>query len=108
MLDIRPRNVDCLRIKQRMFRHAGELFTFLDFPGVPADNNAGERDIRSLAAARSDGGVNRAAWSAQAFANIKSVVRTCQKNTLNYLTYGLELVRAVLGGCPLPLPLDSS
>jgi hypothetical protein len=35
-----------------------ELFTFLDDPRVPADNNGSERDIRSLAAARNDGGTH--------------------------------------------------
>jgi len=47
-------------------------------------------------------------WGADAFAKLKSVVRTCQKNGLNFLEYGLTLLRARSAGLPLPLPLDSS
>jgi hypothetical protein len=49
-----------------------DLFTFLDDPAVPADNNGTERDIRSQAAARSDGGTHRADWSAAAFARLRA------------------------------------
>ena len=64
-----------------------------------------ERDIRSLAAARNDGGVHRAEWSAAAFARIKSVVVTSLKNGVRFINYGLEVVRAQLNGEPLPLPI---
>jgi transposase len=107
-LERRSKHADCERIYARLERHFDELFTFLEHPEVPSDNNPGERDIRSLAAARSDGGVNRTDWGADAFARIKSVVRTCQKNGRNYFEYGLSLVRATLAGASLPLPLDSS
>ena len=62
--------------RSRLYRHCDELFTFLDDPRVPADNNGTERDIRSLAAAPSDGGTHRADWSAAAFARLKSVIVT--------------------------------
>lgn len=106
----RPRQSDCLKIWRRLFKHCGELFTFLDHPEVPSDNSGCERDIRSVAATRSDGGVNRAAWSATSFARIKSVIRTCQKQRRGFLEYGLSLVRASLAGQPGPLPfaIDSS
>jgi hypothetical protein len=61
-------------------RRCDELFTFLDDPAVPADNNGTERDIRSLAAARNDGGTHRADWSAADFARLKSVIVTGMKN----------------------------
>jgi hypothetical protein len=72
---------------------------------VPADNNGCERDIRSLAAARNDGGVHRAEWSAAAFARIKSVIVTSLKNGVRFINYGLEVVRAQLNSDPLPLPI---
>jgi hypothetical protein len=77
----------------------------LDDPRVPADNNGAERDIRSLAAARSDGGTHRAEWSADAFARIKSVIATGMKNHVSFIRYGIEVVRAKLRGERLPLPL---
>ena len=50
---------DCVRIWKRLSQHCDERFIFLDDPAVPADSNGTERDIRSLAAARSDGGTHR-------------------------------------------------
>lgn len=108
LLNCRSRNQDCVRIWRRLFKHCDELFTFLDDPQVPADNNGSERDIRSLAAARNDGGTHRAEWSATAFARIKSVIVTSLKNGLRFIHYGLEVVRAKLQGQPLPLPLLDS
>ena len=61
--------------------------------------------IRSLAAAREDGGVHRADWSAAAFGHIKSVIVTSLKNGLRFINYGLDVVRAKLKGNPLPLPI---
>ena len=108
VLNSRSRHPDCLRIARRLFKHCDELFTFLDDPRVPADNNGSERDIRSLAAARHDGGTHRADWSATAFARIKSVIVTSLKNGLRFIHYGLEVVRAKLQGSRLPLPLIDS
>ena len=43
---------------------------------------------------RSDGGVKRSDRDAAAFATLKSVIRTRQNNGLNYLGYGLQVVRS--------------
>jgi transposase len=83
----KPEQADCRRICNRLARHRFELLLFLADPRVPPDNNLGERDIRSVAAARADGGVNRTARGAKAFATIKSVIRTCQKQGLNFFHY---------------------
>jgi hypothetical protein len=61
---------------------------------VPADNNGTERDIRSLAAARSGGGTHRADWSAAAFARLKSVIVAGMKDQVRFIRYGMEVVRA--------------
>jgi hypothetical protein len=110
LLNCRSKHPECLRIWKRLLKHCGELFTFLSDPRVPADNNACERDIRSLAAARNDGGVHRVEWSAAAFARIKSVVVTSMKNGVRFINYGLEVVRAKLHGNdpPLPIPMSAS
>jgi transposase len=107
ILSCHSANRDCRRIWKRLFKHCDELFTFLDDPRVPADNNGCERDIRSLAAARNDGGVHRAEWSAAAFARIKSVIATSLKNGWRFIHYGLDAVRAKLKGDPMPLPLKT-
>jgi hypothetical protein len=105
MLRTHSRHPDCVRIWKRLYKHCDELFTFLDDPAVPADNNGTERDIRSLAAARNDGGTHRADWSAAAFARLKSVIVTGMKNQVRFIQYGIEVVRAKLRGERLPLPL---
>jgi transposase len=105
LLNTRTRHAECRRIWRRLFKHCDELFTFLDDPRVPPDNNGAERDIRSLAAARSDGGTHRADWSATAFARIKSVIVTAMKNGVRFINYGIEVVHAKLCGQALPLPL---
>ena len=99
---------DCQRIYDRLRRHRKELLVFLDDPAVPPDNNAAERDIRSVAAARSDGGVNRTDWGAHAFAVAKSVVRTCRKNGRNFFDYALSAISAINVGEHVPLPLSDS
>lgn len=98
-------NAHVKRLQKRLEKYADEMFTFLELPHVPPDNTAAERDIRSVAAARADGGVNRTAWGAEAFAHAKSVIRTCQKQGRNFLQYGLEVVRAARAGQTPPLPL---
>lgn len=108
ILEPHSRHPDCLRIRRRIFRHCDEVLTFLYDPQVPPDNNGTETDIRSVAAARSDGGVNRSDWGAHAFANLKSIIRTCEKSGRNFFAYGMSLVRAMLADTSLPLPIDSS
>jgi Transposase IS66 family/zinc-finger binding domain of transposase IS66 len=108
LLNTHSKHPQCLRIWKRLFKHCDELFTFLDDPQVPADNNGTERDIRSLAAARNDGGTHRAAWSADAFARLKSIIVTGMKNGVRFAQYGIEVVRAKLQGASLPLPLANT
>jgi Transposase IS66 family/zinc-finger binding domain of transposase IS66 len=108
LLTSHSRHPQCLRIWRRLFRHCDELFTFLRDPQVPADNNGAERDIRSLAAARNDGGTHRAAWSAAAFGKLKSIIVTGMKNGMRFAQYGIDVVRAKLAGQPLPLPLANA
>jgi transposase len=108
LLTSQSRHPECLRIWRRLFKHCDELFTFLRDPRVPADNNGSERDIRSLAAARNDGGTHRADWSAKAFGRLKSIIVTGMKNGVRFAQYGIEVVRAKLSGQPLPLPLGGA
>jgi hypothetical protein len=97
-----------VRIWTRLYKHCHELFTFLDDPAVPADNSGTERNIRSLAAARSDGGTHRADWSAAAFVRLQSVIVTGIKNRVRFVQYGIEVVRAKLPGERLSLPLPAT
>jgi hypothetical protein len=75
---------------------------------VHADNNGTERDIRGLAAERSDGGTRRADWSAAAFTRLRSVIVTGMNDEVRFIRYGIEVVRAKLRGERLPLPLATT
>lgn len=99
---------DCQRIYDRLRKHKHELLLFLDHPDVPADNNAAERDIRSVAAARSDGGVSRSEWGAKAFAVAKSIIRTCQKAGLNFFDYSQDAIEKIRLRQPAPLPIPDT
>lgn len=101
----RPKHAECVRICDRLARHRFDLLRFLEDPTIPADNNQAERDIRSVAAARSDGGVNRTRQGATVFANVKSVIRTCQKQGVNFFHYARDVMHAALASQPPPLPL---
>jgi hypothetical protein len=66
MLETHSRHPDCVRIWKRLYKHCDQLFTFLDDPAVPADNNGTERDIRSLAARTGPTGVRRRSHGSRA------------------------------------------
>ena len=104
----KPTHADCQRICKRLVKHRFELLLFLENAAVPADNNLAERDIRSVAAARADGGVNRSDRGAKVFANMKTIIRTCHKQGLNFFEYAREVLRATLASHPLPLPLATA
>ena len=109
MLKTRTRHPDCLRIWKRLYKHCDELFTFLDDPQVPADNNGTERGHpqpgggTAMTAARTGPtGVPRL------LPGIKSVIVTGMKNHVRFIQYGIEVVRAKQQGDRLPLPLAAA
>jgi transposase len=88
-----------LRLLKRFRRHRDHLFTFLDDPAVPADNNHGERAIRPAVIIRKNTYGNRSQRGADTQAVLMSVYRTLKQrghdplttitNALNeYLTTG--------------------
>jgi hypothetical protein len=67
------------RLVKRLRRHQDDLFTFLDQPGVPFDNNAAERAIRPAVIIRKNSYGNRSARGADAQAVLMSVFRTLKQ-----------------------------
>jgi len=64
------------RLVKRLRRHQNDLFTFLDQPGVPFDNNAGERAIRPAVIIRKNSSGNRSHRGADCQDVLMSVFRT--------------------------------
>jgi hypothetical protein len=66
----------CHALAQRLLRHQDELFQYVRVPGVPADNNLGERGIRPLVVGRKISGGTRSAVGSVTHMNLASLVGT--------------------------------
>jgi transposase len=62
------------RLRKRYGKLRGHLFTFLEHPEVPPDNNGSERELRPTATYRKVTGGFRSQWGADLFAGVRSVV----------------------------------
>ncbi len=67
------------RLIKRFRRHNEELFTFLDQPGVPFDNNAAERAIRPAVIIRKNSYGNHSEQGADCQAVLMTVFRTLKQ-----------------------------
>ena len=67
------------RLVKRLRRHREHVFTFLDQPGVPFDNNLDEREIRSAVIMRKNSYGNRSDQGADTQAILMSIFRTIKK-----------------------------
>jgi transposase len=69
-------DADAIRLSQRIGRYRDYLFTFLDTPGVPPDNNFAERMIRPAVIIRKNSLCNRSEQGAATQAILMSIFRT--------------------------------
>lgn len=67
------------RLLKRLRRHQRHLFTFLDQPDVPFDNNHGERSIRPAVLIRKNSYCNRSDNGARTQAVLMSIYRTLKQ-----------------------------
>ncbi len=78
-----PTQRDGMRLRKRYAKIREHLFTFLDHPEIPADNNASERDLRPTATYRKVTGGFRSEWGADLFAAVRSVVGTARRRRID-------------------------
>lgn len=71
------------RLIKRLRRHQNDLFTFLDQPGVPFDNNLAERSIRPAVIIRKNSYGNRSKQGADTQAILMSIFFTLKKRGHN-------------------------
>src|SRR4051794_41733548 len=95
------------RLVKRLRRHEGELFTFLDHPVVPFDNNHSERMIRPAVIVRKNSYANGSEAGAETQAVLMSVFRTLKQRGYNPVSAVLDAVRTSLKTGQLP-PLPAS
>jgi transposase len=89
-----PGNPQARRLRKRYGKVRNSLFTFLEHPEVPPDNNGSERELRPTATYRKVTGGFRSTWGADLFAGVRSVVGTAARRGLD----AYQAIRVVLGG----------
>jgi transposase-like protein len=90
------------RLVKRLRRHEDELFTFLDHPDVPSDNNFAERQIRPAVIVRKNSYANGSEEGAETQAVLMSVFRTLKQRGHNPVSAVLDAVRVYLKTGQLP------
>ena len=71
-----PTHREDRRLRRRYGRLRSHLFTFLDHPELPADNNGSERELRPAATYRKVTGGFRSDRGADLFAGVRSIIGT--------------------------------
>jgi len=79
VMALAPTHSDGRRLRRRYGKLRSHLFTFLDHPEVPADNNGSERELRPTATYRKVTGGFRSKWGADLFAGVRSVIGTAAR-----------------------------
>src|SRR5947208_11295479 len=78
-LALRPTNRHGQRLRKRYLAVRDSLFTFLEHPEAPPDNNGSERDLRPMVVYRKVTGGFRSAWGPDLCAAVASVVGTAAR-----------------------------
>jgi len=79
LIDTPWKDAQAKRLIKRLRRHQNDLFTFLDHPDVPFDNNAAERAIRPAVIIRKNSYGNRSQRGADCQAVLMSIFRTLKQ-----------------------------
>jgi transposase len=99
------------RLVKRLRRHRGDLFTFLEQPGVPFDNNHAERSIRPAVILRKNSYGNRSQRGADCQAVLMSVFSTLKQrghDPIQTVVHAIEHCLAHKQLPPLPAPKTAS
>jgi transposase len=94
IMALAPVNQHGKRLRMRYGKNRSYLFTFLEYPDTPPDNNGSERELRPTATYRKVTGGFRSTWGAELFAAARSVVGTAARNGSD----AYQAIRAILRG----------
>jgi len=95
-------DADAARLAKRLFRHCDEIFTFLDRPDVPFDNNLAERMIRPAVVLRKNSQSNRSERGAAVQSVLMSVYQTLKLRSHDPLATITEALRIYVATGKLP------
>jgi transposase len=98
IMTLAPTNRHGKRLRKRYGKLRSHLFTFLEHPDVPPDNNGSERELRPTATYRKVTGGFRSPWGADLFAGVRSVVGTAARRGID----AFQAIRTVLRGGAVP------
>jgi transposase len=87
-------NDDARRLANRLATYGADLLTFVEFEGVPADNNRGERTIRPAVQMRKSSFGNQSERGARTRSVLMSVYRTLKQRGLDPLDVTVAALRA--------------
>jgi transposase len=105
MIDTPWEDSQARRLIKRLRRHQRHLFTFLDQPDVPFDNNHGERSIRPAVIIRKNSYCNRSSNGARTQAVLMSIYRTLKQRGHDPITTVVKALSEYLTTGKLsPLP----
>jgi transposase len=94
VMALAPTNQHGQRLRKRYGKLREHLFTFLDHPEVPADNNGSERELRPTATYRKVTGGFRSNRGADLYAAVRSVIGTAARRGID----AYHAIRATLQG----------
>jgi transposase len=94
IMALAPANRHGKRLRKRYGKNRSHLFTFLDHPDTPPDNNGSERELRPTATYRKVTGGFRSNWGASLFAAVRSVVGTAARHGAD----AYQAIHAILNG----------
>ena len=94
IMALAPANRHGKRLRKRYGKNRSHLFTFLDHPDTPPDNNGSERELRPTATYRKVTGGFRSNWGASLFAAVRSVVGTAARHGAD----AYQAIHAILCG----------
>lgn len=93
LCEIEYSDKDCKRLRKRLEKYRGELFTFWEYEGVSPYNNHAEQQIRKPVLWRKSCQQNRSDKGAEAQAILMSVFRTAELQGLNPVDYVEAIIK---------------
>ncbi|MCA9443708.1 MAG: transposase [Candidatus Omnitrophica bacterium] len=102
LIDGKRRDPDAKRLIKRLKKHRHDLFTFLDEPDVPFDNNHAEREIRPAVLMRKNSFHNMSDEGALVHSIMMTVFRTLKRKGLNPVDTLVDALREYVSTGRLP------
>ena len=96
-------NSEAKRLRKRLDKYEDYLFTFLNKPYVPFDNNHAERSIRPAVIMRKNSYTNRSDKGARTQSTLMSILRTLKQRNANPISTIAEALRKYIQTGNIPM-----